>query len=227
MKRTALTALGLGLAAVSTALTPLENVAARIAAHEEAKPYLSVESRMHAKASYDELLLDYKRYNDGIEEMRKRKASDAERIAFAKEVRNGAEARHAERVWKALTSEERDLMVRLACKTQGVTVLLYTDASEIVGLSNQQRDDLRTKHDVLSREHRDRFSGFSKEWMEKVNAAQSNEEQKSILEAYAEIAKGHYQEYERKRAAIDAAFLASLTPSQRKRWTELTTLPKN
>lgn len=226
MRRSVLTVFGLGLAAVGGALTPLERAAAYIALDESAKPYLSVESQMLAKASLDELTLDFKRYNDGIAEMRKRKATDAERLTFAKEVRAGAEDRHAERVWKALSTEERDLMVRLACKSRGPSILLYKEASELVGVSDEQREGFKSKYDALAREQGQLYSAFSREWMELINGTRTEEEQKEVLERYREIAGERGAEYERKRAELDADVLASLTKDQRARWIELTTLPK-
>lgn len=226
MRRTLVTAFGLGIAAVGSALTPLERAAAYIAMDESAKPYLSAETQMRAKASLDELTLEFKRYNDGIAEMRARKASDAERIAFAKKVRVGAEDRHAERVWKAMSAEERDLMVRLACKSRGVGILVYKEASDLVGVSDEQRVAFTASYDALAREQGRYYAVFSQEWRELITATRTEEEQEEVLEKYRKIAAEHGVEYERKRVALDASVLASLTPDQKKRWTELTTLPK-
>jgi hypothetical protein len=226
MRRTFLTAFGLGIAAVGSALTPLERTAAYIAMDESAKPYLSAETQMRTKASLDELTLEFKRYNDGIAEMRARKASDAERIAFAKKVRAGAEDRHAERVWKSLSADERDLMVRLACKSRGVSVLVYKEASELVGVSEEQRVAFTAKYDALAREQGEFYAAYSQEWRELINATRTEEEQEEVLERYRKIAGERGEEYQRKRAALDASVLASLSPDQKRRWAELTALPK-
>jgi hypothetical protein len=226
MRRTVLTAFGLGIAAVGSALTPLERAAAYMAMDESAKPYLSAETQTRAKASLDELTLEFKRYNDAIAEMRARKASDAERMAFAKKVRAGAEDRHAERVWKAMSIEERELMVRLACKSRGVGILVYKEASERVGVSEEQRVAFTARYDELAREQGQYYAIYSQEWREMINATRTEEEQQEVLDHYRKIAAERGADYERKRAALDASVLASLTPEQKKRWSELTTLPK-
>jgi len=227
MRRFAFIAIGLAFASLGMAITPMQRMAAYHAATIEAKPLLREEAYLAAVEARNQVQLAYDRFNRGIAEMRKRNATTEERRVFAKVVRDGVELRSAEGVWNILTAKERSLMTRLAMKSIGVESLKFDEAAQLVGLSSRQQARINAQYDSrienLNKLAKIEFTAFYKA----MNSAKTAATQAALQAEYKMNSDAHAANAERSKAQLDQSVLASLTPAQRKRWKELTTLPRS
>lgn len=226
MRQFAVLSLALVLLAFGHAVNPLERMAANQAATEAAKPYLRSATYQAAVDSQAQVQLAYKKFNDGVAEMRKRNATPEERIAFANATRKDVELRHAERVWGFLSNRERSLMTRLALKEIGPQILRYEEAGAMIGLSKKQREHIAAQY----KEHQDRAGKvmrvLSDDWRKKLEGNPLPMERYEIDKEYRKQSEAAYAELEKAKAKLGQRVVNSFTSAQRKRWTELTTLPR-
>ncbi len=226
MRQFAVLSLAVALVAFGHAINPLERMAASQATSDAAKPYLRSATYKAAKESLDQVQFAYKEYNQGIAEMRLRRASNEEPIAFANATRNGVEVRHSERVWGFLSNHERSLMTRLAMKTIGPEILRFEEAGAMVGVSRRESAQFALQYRA-DQDHANKvLRALYATWTKQLSSNPLPMERYEIDKEYRKKHDAALAELNKAKAKIGQEIVNSLIAAQRKRWIELTTLPR-